>query len=217
MSGGIGVLRDVSGDDVYQASVFGQASAYWGSIGLLIDSQGNDQYDGLWYVQGADAHNGICVLLDEAGNDRYNQNFGPVATSVGVGHDFSIGMLLDLGGDDQMTGRGLCLGEGNSNGLGLLVNAGGNDTFIAPQYNGTPGQFSGCLGTVSLDAPDAQRKTLPNYGFFVKAGGQATYLLGPDGGAVNLNDTSWTNSQDPTVHAWHGRGIDDSDAGASLP
>ena len=117
-SGGLGMLGDVAGGDVYQGSVFAQGTGYWFGIGLLLDGAGDDQYDALWYTQGSAAHAGIGVLWDGAGDDRYSQMWAPKSGNDGTGHDFGEGFFVDLAGNDVMTGGGLSLGEGNDNGLG---------------------------------------------------------------------------------------------------
>lgn len=165
--GGLGLLRDASGDDTYTGSVFAQACGFLG-FGALLDGSGNDTYEGLWYVQGSTAHMGLALFHDAAGNDKYNPTFPIAATSVGVGHDFSASIHLDEGGDDTYRGPNLALGSGHANGLGVLVNVGGTDTFRAA------GSFS-LGGAAAGEVFKSSRGKLPTYGAFVKAGGSATY------------------------------------------
>lgn len=165
--GGLGILRDATGDDRYTASVFAQGSGFLG-FGALIDGGGDDVYEGLWYVQGSTAHLGVALFHDAGGNDQYNPTFPIAATSIGVGHDFSVSVHLDEGGDDTYRGPNLTLGSGNANGVGVLVNIGGKDSFNAA------GGFSlggAAAGEVYMSA----RGKLPTFGVFVKAGGEATY------------------------------------------
>ena len=170
--GGIGLLRDAgNGKDTYTTSVFGQGCGFMGA-GFLLDGGGDDVYEGLWYVQGADAHLGIAYFHDHAGNDRYDPTFPIAATSIGVGHDFSVALHYDEAGDDTYHAPGLALGSGWDNGIGILVNVGGNDTFAA---GGNPA-FGGA--GVDGDIKASSRMKLPTYGVFTKAGGSATYALG---------------------------------------
>src|SRR6185295_12867898 len=159
MSGGLGVLRDLSGNDVYLASIFAQASGYWFGTGILADGAGNDSYDGWWYTQGSDAHAALCIFEDAGGDDKYDVTYPmnpPYATNTGQGHDYSIGWHLDLGGNDVYRGPGLGLGGGNDNSGGFFVNLGGDDSYEAP--GGT------VFGGTRVD-PAAQRPfSLPCYG-----------------------------------------------------
>ncbi|MBI2395031.1 MAG: hypothetical protein HYV09_36005 [Deltaproteobacteria bacterium] len=168
--GGLGLLRDAAGNDTYTASVFAQGCGFLG-FGALLEGGGDDSYDGLWYVQGATAHMGIALFHEAGGNDRYNATFPVVATSVGVGHDFSSTVHLDEGGDDVYRGPGLSLGTGYANGLGVLVNVGGTDSFAAS------GAFT-LGGAMAGEVFKSPRGKLPTYGVFVKAGGSATYAIG---------------------------------------
>ncbi|MSQ81296.1 MAG: hypothetical protein EXR77_00005, partial [Myxococcales bacterium] len=55
-SGGLGILRDLQGNDAYEGSTFVQGTGYWFGTGILADGSGDDWYDGLFYAQGAAAH-----------------------------------------------------------------------------------------------------------------------------------------------------------------
>ncbi len=199
-SGGLGVLRDVSGADVYTGSVFAQGTAYWLGIGLLSDGAGDDRYDALWYTQGSAAHGGLAFFSDASGDDRYQQTWTPKSGNLGCGHDFGAGVFLDLGGNDVLTGGGLSLGEGNDQGFGLFVDVGGTDVF-----SGTPG-----MATV-----DTGGSSLATYGLFVKSGPQ-----GGDGGVDTINGnpagsvTTWRNPADGG--ALVGAGIDDPAGSVTL-
>lgn len=153
-AGGIGVLLDVQGDDLYRCGVFGQGAGYWGGMGFLIDLQGSDVYEGAWYVQGAAAHFGLGYLEDRIGNDRYLAAFN---MAMGAGHDFSIGYLYELEGDDQYDAPSLALGGGNANGIGIFVDLKGDDQYrirvnsanlgrVNPFGKGTLRERAFCLG-----------------------------------------------------------------------
>ena len=210
MSGGLGVLRDLAGDDKYTCSVFGQGTGYWFGTGILADAAGNDRYDGLWYVQGSDAHFALAVFWDDKGDDVYNGKLVPKATSIGVGHDFSVGWHLDLGGDDSYRAPGLSLGSGNDNGIGIMVNLGGKDRYE------TKGKRT--LGGASIGASAAKgaRASVINLGVFVDTGGVDTYLV--SGATVQRDNKSWTYTsanKGVTTKEW-GVGLD-STGTCSLP
>jgi hypothetical protein len=205
-SGGLGILRDTAGSDVYQGSVFAQGTGYWFGIGLLLDGAGDDRYDALWYTQGSAAHAGIGVLWDAAGDDRYGQMWTPKSGNDGTGHDFGVGFLVDLAGNDVMTGGGLSLGEGNDNGFGLLVDVGGTDAF------------SGSIGMATLDTSGTGGPTFPTYGFFVKAstaggdGGADTFTASP----TDRAGTNWRNPAAEDAGLEYGLGTDQPDGGVQM-
>ena len=115
-AGGIGILYNGEGDDIYEGSYFCQGSSYWLSIGMLIDNKGNDTYQARRYSQGAGVHSSIGALLDREGNDRYTS----WAVSQGCGHDRSVGMLWDSQGNDRYSAEWLSQGSGNDSGRGIL-------------------------------------------------------------------------------------------------
>ncbi len=214
MSGGLGVLRDVTGADVYVASIFAQATGYWFGTGILSDGAGDDRYDGWWYTQGSDAHAALCVFEDAAGSDRYNlTNPGnpPYATNTGQGHDYSVGWHLDLGGNDAYLGTGLGLGAGNANGAGLLINLGGDDSYTAP--GGT------ILGGAAFDLSISRPKSLLCFGLFMDVGGADTYTVPDDPKLVPhpANDLTWTNARDAAPYNDKSRGVDRATGTVSFP
>jgi len=151
-AGGVGLLRDLSGDDSYEAGVFAQGAGYWFAAGYLLDDAGKDQYDALWYGQGAAAHFALGLLRDGGGGDRYNQRMKPVSSSLGLGHDLAAGWHIDLGGDDQYTAPPLSLGQGSGQGAGILYNRGGQDTYSGANPSAGDGASWGDDRGVGIDA-----------------------------------------------------------------
>ena len=202
MSGGLGVLRDAAGDDRYTVGIFGQGAGYWFGTGLLLEGAGADRYDGWWYVHGSAAHFAVGALLDDAGGDTYQcANPGDPArnTSVGVGHDFSLGWLVDRAGDDIVHAPNLSLGSGNAAGFGFFVDLAGNDTYTATS------DFS--FGDASIKTPgDAARAMSPGtIGLFVDRGGTDSYTR-PTMTPIAAN-TMWTQQLHPMMGE-HGVGAD---------
>lgn len=214
MAGGHGLLYDRAGKDSYTASVFAQGSGYWLGFGLLTDKAGDDTYKGLWYVQGASAHFALGAHFDRAGNDLYNPSFPIRATSIGVGHDFSGALHVDLGGDDQYTAPGLSLGCGNSQGAGGLINLGGNDQYT-PAGNNTYG-----CASLGHGGPYTSRDDMPTYGIFVDAEGTETYAL-PGGAPAAADGASWSlhvfESTAGAPKTEHSGGVDRAPGAVSLP
>jgi hypothetical protein len=176
---------------------------------VLIDGAGDDKYDALWYTQGSAAHYAMSFFYDGSGDDLYEQHFIPKATGPNCGHDFSVGISIDNGGNDVYTGAGLCIGESNDLGTGIFINNGGNDTF-----NGTP-QCFGFTTDPDYKDGDGNPVNFNAYGIFVKAGGIGTYTGGSD---PTLDHSNSVAIQAGTPPLAHGLFIDQSDAGpVSLP
>jgi hypothetical protein len=141
-NGGIGMLLDGGGDDVYEADYFSHGGGYWFCLGFARDFGGNDQRVGstrtLWdggerkearfmrYGNGFGVHYAAGFLLDDAGDDTYFTDFA----GTGFVWDVGICALIDLAGNDRYesgSGVGACYNSG----LMLLLDAAGNDTYIS--------------------------------------------------------------------------------------
>lgn len=143
--GGIGMLIDESGDDIYSADYFAQGSAYYYGLGILNDLSGDDQYIAGRYAQGAGVHSAVGVLVNEGGNDSYHVSFG---VGQGMGHDFGVGLLQDEGGDDRFRGGTLVQGAATSGGLGILLDPDGNDSYMFAGKGHGFAEESDCMGIV---------------------------------------------------------------------
>lgn len=164
LSGGLGVLRDLGGDDRYTASVFGQGTGYWQGTGLLLDATGDDTYEAYWYVQGGAAHYAIGALMDGAGNDSFNPTFTPSNVHLGSGHDFSVGLLVNDSGDDRYHATSLALGSSNCQGVGVFVDGDGSDTYVADS------ELAVGLGNHSTECEDPSRTIARSIGLFLDSG-----------------------------------------------
>jgi hypothetical protein len=167
--GGIGVLRDDSGNDSYTVEMFGQGAGYFQGIGVLSDAAGDDRYEGVRYVQGAGVHGAIGLLADGAGNDSYLAAHG---VGQGMGLDMALGSLEDDGGDDTYEAGSLAQGAGTANGMGVLLDGGGSDRFSL-SANGW-GQ-------------DHVARDLPGPSFLIGADGSDRFMRGSDPVAVDLD------------------------------
>ena len=167
--GGIGVLRDDSGNDSYTVEMFGQGAGYFQGIGVLSDGAGDDRYEGVRYVQGAGVHGAIGLLADSAGNDSYLAAHG---VGQGMGLDMALGSLEDDGGDDSYEAGSLAQGAGTANGMGFLLDGGGSDRFSL-SANGW-GQ-------------DHVARGLPGPSFLIGADGSDRFMRGGDPVAVDLD------------------------------
>ncbi len=203
LSGGFGMLRDVTGNDDYVNGVFGQGTGYWEGTGLLSDGSGDDQYDALYYIQGGVAHYATGMLFDGGGDDRYNQRIVPYYMQTGAGHDYSLGMLVDDGGDDMYRYGGLAVGASNCQGVGIFVDKDGVDSYEAlSAYSTGLGNHSDC----------STRVADPSIGLFMDSGSDVDTWIWPVGDArTPANDSSfglnWHETDDEHGGAVDGDGV----------
>ncbi len=186
-SGGIGVILDGGGDDVYEYDYLAHGGGYWCGMGFARDFGGNDRrlgptlkaFDGGTRTEprfqrfgcGWGCHYALGFLLDDAGNDTYS------GTIMGLGFawDDSVGVLCDFGGNDryEATGGGT-QGNGAQAGLGILFDYDGDDVYLGSgQGNASPGisyhPLPACGG---------------NFSFVVDYGGKDEYGCGAPNNAI---------------------------------
>lgn len=113
-----GLFSDLAGDDVYWAMRAAAQGAAWDqSVAMMFDGAGNDFYRAESLAQGAAAQQSGAWLFDAGGNDMYWSS----GDSQGVAGDnsyhyvaddpvYSVGVLLDSGGDDRYS-SGLLNGQ----------------------------------------------------------------------------------------------------------
>lgn len=135
-SGGVAILSDFEGDDVFSCRERGQGFGTGYAVGCLFDSSGSDLYLARDFAQACGTDQGFGSLTDLSGNDRYNAA-GSLALASGFRN--GIGLLVDRLGDDTYSCLGGQAATGFSGGVGLLLEGDGDDV-----YGGTPGR--GFLG-----------------------------------------------------------------------
>jgi hypothetical protein len=176
-AGGIGLLLDCEGNDVYNTDIFGQGGGYWYGLGMLIDKKGNDKYNGYQYSQGAGIHLAIGLLQDDEGWDFYQSN----GVSQGCGHDYGFGLLYDKKGNDNYSAYSLSQGAGNANGIGMFIDEEGRDGYLNKEPGncrgyGNPRREYGSLG-IFLDGSGTD--------FYSQAGYDSTLSNGSLWGTFN--------------------------------
>lgn len=212
LSGGLGILRDVSGDDTYEASVFAQGTGYWQATGILSDGGGNDTYDAYYYAQGGAAHYAIGLLSDDTtdntpdskttDHDRFNTTRPGRYMHLGAGHDFSIGVLINEGGDDTYVIAGLGAGASNCNGIGLFVDNAGDDSYQSSSDYGSG------MGNVSSECLET-RPLAASLGVMIDASGTDTYTYPVSDYPVPANDSTWGHTRHD-LPSEGGAGVDTS-------
>lgn len=186
-NGGIGVVLDGGGDDVYEFDYLAHGGGYWCGMGFARDFGGNDRRLGATlkafndtprtqsrfqrFGSGFGCHYALGFLFDDAGNDTY----GGTIMGLGFAWDDSVGVLCDFGGDDRYEAAGgATQGVGAQAGLGVLFDYDGDDVY---------------LGTSQGNAsPSITYHPLPacggNFSFVVDYGGNDQYGCGARNDAI---------------------------------
>jgi len=154
-NGGIGVLLDGGGDDVYEFDYMGHGGGYWLGVGVARDFAGNDRRLGATtktfrggrrterrfqrFGCGFGCHYGLGFCFDDQGNDTY----GGTIMGLGYGWDCGIGVLCDFGGDDRYDARGGgTQGSSGQASLGILFDYNGRDVYRGTSQGYAPGNIS---------------------------------------------------------------------------
>jgi len=103
------IIYDLTGEDSYLAHGVSQGSGHDLAVGYLLDfSADDDNYIVFDLSQGAGNANGVGIFIDEGGDDGYmNKNEYNVQGYGNWRRDFgSIGIMLDLSGNDRYSAKG---------------------------------------------------------------------------------------------------------------
>ncbi len=179
MSGGIGAIIDLTGNDNYYSDIFAQGSSYWWSLGVIYDSSGNDNYQSFQYAQGCGTHMTLGALIDDFGNDVY---FGK-GLMQGVGHDYSCGLILDRHGNDTYVATDLSQGAGSANGAGVLIDNEGDDRYFIKNPKNTQGYGN-------------PRRDFGSIGLFIDLGGNDQYRGNGRNNYYWQTDSKWGGGVD---------------------
>ena len=134
-AGGVGLIIEGGGNDIYATDIFGQGGAYWYGLGAIVDKSGHDKYNSYQYAQGSGIHLAVGLLKDYDGWDFYTSN----GVSQGCGHDYGVGILDDVKGNDNYSAYSLSQGAGNANGIGILLDRSGRDGYLNKEPGNTRG------------------------------------------------------------------------------
>ncbi|MDZ4712998.1 MAG: hypothetical protein SGI89_11830 [bacterium] len=171
-AGGVGLIVEGEGNDIYNSDIFGQGGAYWYALGCITDKSGHDKYNGYQYSQGAGIHLAVGLLKDYDGWDFYSSN----GVSQGCGHDFGFGFLDDVKGNDNYSAYSLSQGAGNANGIGLFIDESGRDGYLHKEPGNTRGYGN-------------SRREYGSLGIFVDGSGDDFYSSQSD--SVISNSSMW--------------------------
>ncbi len=168
-SGGVGLLMDKAGRDVYRAGQFGLGCGYFYGIGLVNDRDGDDVYECSRYGLGTSAHYAVGIVMDDAGSDFYTAIRRAAVAEMGSAWDLSLGALVDAGGDDIYRGQSYAMGGAAQNAYGFLWDKAGNDAYFANSGNAALGY----IGGASYGAGRGAR----NLALFLDGGGDDYYRM----------------------------------------
>ena len=145
-NGGLGVLLDGEGDDVYECDYFSHGGGYWFAAGFARDFSGNDlrigatrvAYDGgprkdeqfLRWGFAYGCHFASGFLFDDDGDDIYGGNI----VGIAFAWDFGVTALCDFSGNDryEIPSSGSALSA--EAGLAILLDASGNDHYASSEH-----------------------------------------------------------------------------------
>jgi len=187
-AGGLGALLDGEGNDYYRSGNWAMGTGYWFGTGVLHDGKGHDTYHGVAYTQGTGAHFCIGVLIDEEGNDQHLAEENS-RNSVAWAHDFTIGIHLDVEGDDLYSVKddGMCMSINRS--VALLMDLAGNDTYQSTELE-RPGMTRNAESFRARGGVSTYFSLTTSIGLFLDIHGDDTYF-----GDLK-NNTHWTDPED---------------------
>ncbi len=129
-SGGIGMLIDGGGHDLFEAGDFSQGGGYYFGWGMLDHGgKDGDRYVGSRYAQGFAAHSSLGTFLGGAGDDRYENE---TEVGIGIAMDYSVAWFEDRGGNDRYATRHFSVGSSAHNAISVFVDRAGRDRFEGP-------------------------------------------------------------------------------------
>ena len=192
-NGGLGMILDGGGDDVYEYDYIAHGGGYWLGVGFARDFGGDDQrlaatskafngsarrerrYQRLGTGFGCHYTLGFC--FDDQGDDSYHGTI----MSLGYAWDLSVGALCDFAGNDRYEAAGGgTQGNGAQAGLGILFDCQGDD-----YYRGY-GQGRATSSISYHNLPQCGG----NFSFVVDYGGEDKYGCGAKNNSYNRRYTS---------------------------
>ena len=143
LSGGIGMLTDLGGGNLYNGEVRCQAAAQWGGIGTLYDEGGHGSRVAVQESQGFANHEAAAYLFDMGGASSF---VARERSSDACAGDYSVAFLLDRGGHNVYAGKDTRIASGSSNGLAIFLSSGGENTYAHRPASAAPARGAGSVG-----------------------------------------------------------------------
>lgn len=169
LPGGIGLLTDNAGDDLYESGTESQASASGFGLASLYDLAGQDTYIAQRQAQAFSQSEGVALFFDLGGDDAYLVREGQChAFAV----DRSVALVLDRAGNDTVAAHDSQPATAQEGSVAIYLDAEGADTFTGSVGNGI--QVNGRFGI----------------GLFADFGGNNQIGNGPSPGSATVKDFS---------------------------
>jgi hypothetical protein len=126
---GVGILRDVAGDDSYTGKTVAVGAGHVFGIGIVSDAAGNDTYRVVRNGIGFGLFGGLGLVRDEVGADRYEYHIpAPLDPSAPNETPGAGGVIDDTGSCDNRPR--FTAGAGNLGAVGMLVDLQGDDAYL---------------------------------------------------------------------------------------
>ena len=180
LSGGLGGLFDLDGDDSYQCAVMCQGFGYFFGTGLFYDKRGKDKYVVTHkYGIGGATHQSVGIFLDGGGADTYEYpGHGRTGggEGVGLGYDLGVAYHIDRGNDKDvysfLVDVGFVMGYARFPALGVLINEGGDDEYHIAGATAGMSSLGGSWNAAGARNPGLGTTNSINLGMFLDLGGK---------------------------------------------
>ncbi|MCG8641926.1 MAG: hypothetical protein MI862_19510, partial [Desulfobacterales bacterium] len=202
-AGGLGVIMDIEGDDIYTSGDYSLGIGYWFGTGICFDRNGNDTYNSNFNTQGCDIHFSIGALIDENGDDHHNlyeeklngkSGIEAGGGGLGYGWDSGAGILINKQGNDVYKSQWKSFGYSEIRSQAFFIDEFGEDTYIYGQLKDGFGRAN----TLDLyNKPDLRtiyfyKEHCSNLGMFLDAGGEDNYhYWNFSTSSDQLNEVKW--------------------------
>ena len=127
LAGGLGLLSDRGGDDIYRAGAHAQGSGLHAGLGMAVDLGGDDHRSCTGHCQASAAHHALGLLLDGGGQDAYIAH--EHAQAAASAH--ATAGLWDLDGRDRYLASSHAQAHATDGAFALLWDVQGDDAYHA--------------------------------------------------------------------------------------
>ncbi|MEK9657215.1 MAG: PDZ domain-containing protein [bacterium] len=213
---GVGGIIDQKGQDQYQIQGFGQGLGLPRGLGFIDDRKGHDRYRALGGFKssyGTDnvfkgaaqglgigfremASGGIGLLLDRQGKDSFLAgNF-----SLGTGYAYGLGVLLNLGNeDDEYQASRYSMATAAHQAVGLFYDEGGNDRYRGSQGVKISAAWDQSV-TMFIDKDGHDQYQTPDQTFSIAAADHSSFALFIDENGQNKIDQAKKTGQSSNTY-----------------
>lgn len=143
ISGGVGLLTDLGGQDTFKGGTGCQAFGKDGGLGSLYVQTGNDLFEATDQAQACAVNQGSAYFLSLSGDDSY-----VLHGAQGQSHssDHSVSVFFDREGDDLYMGKDCRPATAINGSLSLFLDGAGNDRYFGVPAAAISTSVTGALG-----------------------------------------------------------------------